>query len=238
MKEIERIVFIAIGYAIYALFRKYHLHKWEQAIRDGKQEEYLQNGGRDPHSKVSEGIAVLLAILCTFAIFVGYKEIGSTTNSAKPQTAQTQSTQNRKSSTEEVLGLKFYDFDVKKSTDFDITKEGRLVVIIYCKIKNVSNEKLQVSSFDFYLRKEGNNSYRTHQNGSGFTKNMPPKGSPLRSAGVSVDYMMDLFPGDTTDAVFLFDIFSAGGDASGWQLCMEYFDKKDLKSKLFPIGKL
>ena len=192
-----------------------------------------------PETKDDGGIVrpmkILFGMVGGFALLFfsmdGLHELQRTQQPTQQQTQQ----QSKRVTTEEKLGLKFYDFKVDTMPEVDIKKEGSSLVGISCMIENVSQDTVGLYTIDFFLRKKGQNTFQTIWTNSGFTKSLTADNTRRRSVGVSFESNMDLFPGDKTHAVFTFDTNIMGGDITGWVLCMEYYE--DSKEKLFPIVK-
>lgn len=191
-----------------------------------------------PETKDDGGIVkpmkILLGMVGGFALFCALL-VGLPKSQPKQQPTQQTQQQSKRVTTEEKLGLKFYDFKVDTMPEVDIKKEGSSLVSISCMIENVSQDKVELYTGKFYLRKKGQNTFQADSRHTGFTKSLTADNTRKRSAGVSFTDIMDLFPGDKTYAVFTFDTNIMGGDATDWVLCMKYLDENDLKEKLFPI---
>lgn len=218
--------------------------------------EDVANSEVKPETKDDGGIVqpmkVLLGLVGGFALFFYLMNtfLGSSSN-RKPTQQPTQQTQqqtqqqqqqqkqqqSKRVTTEEKLGLKFYDFKVDTMPEVDIKKEGSALVGVSCMIENVSQDTVKLYTGKFFLRKQGQNTFKTIWSNSGFTKSLTADNARRRTVGVSYDSTIDLFPGDKTYAVFVFDTNIMGGDITDWVLCMKYTDKKDSKQKLFPIVK-
>lgn len=192
-----------------------------------------------PETKDDGGIAkpmkVLLGMVGVFVLFFGFFSFLHGLFKSQPTQQPTQQTQqqSKRVTTEEKLGLKFYDFKVDTMPEVDIKKEGSSLVSISCMIENVSQKTIQLMDIHFYLRKKGQNTFQADSRHTGFTKSLTADNTRRRSVGVSFTDIMDLFPGDKTYAVFVFDTNIMGGDVTDWVLCMKYHE--NFEEKLFPI---
>ena len=118
--------------------------------------ETKDDGGIAKPMKILLGMVGGFALLCASFSFIH----GLFNSQPKQQPTQQTQQQSKRVTTEEKLGLKFYDFKVDTMPEVDIKKEGSSLVSISCMIENVSQDTVGLYTINFYLRKKG----RHHQN--------------------------------------------------------------------------